>query len=711
MVADSWTSTSTRSSSACIRARRATLVHRTARPRLAADSGPARGSQSTLRNLYAEKEELLASPMPALPETLGSPALGRAAAAVAAAAAALDPSSRWPPAGSPLSGAPTAPGTLEARTASGPALDGVLVSGDEPDACGAPRAAPLSSQRTPAGSAAATPAAGSEQRGGAGAGGPYTNPSRAGAAQLLLSPLPGGALADLLLATSVRRGTPRSPLGAPAPAGSGAGPEQAGAAPNSPLPEIGSPAHSLVPAAPCSPAEAGPEAAAAAPAPAAAEGDADRAELGDVLLLPPGAAALPHAEAAAPGAAEPAGAGPGAGQAEGPRGGSAWAAAPAGGALPLLSPPEVSPAEPGEAERSPDRTAADDALPAWAETWAEDAARVAEALERAGDQAASETAPGEARAGQALQGGGPVHAALRGSLVSSPSLSPRLRLTFDAALAEVDAWEGPSLPVSPGATLDASPGAAGAPRSADWGVAPPAPALSPEMPCQAPAGQATPGSGPAQGAHTLRRSLEAALAEAGRDAAAAGARSGGGTAAAPAVQSRPVGDLVGGPPVGGNPSEAGSARACALPGLELGPGASPSLSSPSLGAPSSSTRRYSPVDLRTPDGMGRGPPLWAAAGRPAEGAPQRSARGGAPDAAQGSPVAAPLSPNTVQRLSMYNSVALAEAGGGFPADRGASPGSASPAGTDWRVALFDGGADSDDDGGRRGGAMGGGAPA
>ncbi len=669
-------------------------------PRLAADSVPERGSQSTLRNLYAEKEELLASPLPTLPETLGSPALGRAAAAVAAAAAALDPSSCWPPAGSPLSGALSAPGALEACADGGPSLDRVLVSSDEPDAWGAPRAAPLTSQRTPAGGAAATPAAGSEQRGGAGAGGPCTNPSREGGPQLLLSPLPGGALADLLLATSVRRPARRSPPGAPAPAGPKASPEHAGAAPNSPLPELGSPALSPDRAAPCNPADAGPEAAAAAPAPAAMERDADLAEQGVELLLPPGAPMLQHAGAAAPGAAEPAGAGPGAGHVDGPRGGITRAPAPAGGALPLLSPPEASPAEAGEAERSSDLAAAADALPAWAETWAEDAARVAQALGRAGDQAASETAPGEGAAGQALQGAGAVHAALRASLVSSPSLSPRLRLTFDAALAEVDAWDGPSLPVSPGATLDASPGAAQAARSADWGVAPLAPALSPEVPSRAPAGRASPGSGPAQGAHTLRRSLEAALAQAGHDDAA-GARSGGGTAALPAVQSSPAGDPVGGPPAGRQPpSEAGAAWARALPGLELGPRASPSLSSPSVGAPASSTRRYSPVDLRTPDGAAGAVPLWSARG---------AARSGAPDAAQGSPVAAPLSPSTVQRLSMYNSVALAEAGGGFPADQGASPGSASPAGTDWRIALFGGAGDSDDDGGGQGGAMGGGA--
>lgn len=593
--------------------------------------------------------------------------------------------------------------------------------------------------------------------------GQYSHPDPASGGLPLLSPIPGGALADLLLATSVRRvaglghqGDPRgaSPTVMGSKSGFGLG------APDSSLPELGSPTF----AAPLDAPHA---------RHAFANGEYPAGEVQQPLAtavvelngLSMDGVSAEHSAAwpsdaalrgSSPAAGGPLGVSPGAPGARvrsnsileyqpGPQPSATLSTSGSGGAamrgevLSLLSPAEQSMDAPASGDNvnsspdhDPDLSAVEDATAAWAGAWAQGVLQAGVAAGQEGgaqeeeEGALLEVGAGQdlAGAGQGLAGAGQGLQTLRGSLESSRSLSPRLMLTFEAALAEVDAWDGPSAATSPAAQSGFAVGSsAPAPQLAN--------ASAPQaLPDQAPANLASQelmagssgssvaasssmlGSGrcnsPNPGGSIsapmqLRRSLEAVLAAAGRDAGASdnelwsdrplpSARSLEERHRNPGFKSPAQA-----PAATGLTSEGPQAARTHLAlGLGMGSGSEISLalsSPPPDTAPSSAQQRYSPVEVRTPGGSGP-EPLWAPRGHPGTGLQGTATgpQGGAGLDEDGSPIAAAMSPATVQRRSYYNSVVLAEAEEGYRETR--SGGSLSDG---WRAVLFDGAGESDEE--------------
>lgn len=524
---------------------------------------------------------------------------------------------------------------------------------------------------------------------------------------LLRSPNPGGVLEDLLQATSVRRGGAAATRGASPPLlGSVLGSDAPVAGFDTALPEL-SP-RLAAPAAHSGDAEllvAGCELAALAVSAQSVVGADDTIEPSMALAGQPtssaklgaGADGSPADTAAHLSSAEKSGSQP-----ERRDWGSLQAP-------PLLSPAEPKPAEgPGQDPR-PGMDPTGSPLAAWTEAWAAGAAG----------------AQGLGAGVEAGEGQGPDPAgfqSLRGSLESSRSLSPRLMLRFEAALAEVSAAPSPAGDPPAGSALGgrlcsgdlaAAQAEAPAPRSpagdptelwagAMTGSASPVGFSDVQsMPWPGEAGsvdevelQATTGSDtlssgqgealgskPGSPAPQLRRSLEAALAEAGRDS-----------------DPNPVAQPD---PAPGSPAHAG--RSGAGPPLFLPP--SPQSRQPGSVGDAFGAERYSPsrkgtliaagadqsTDADATPGTAAG--MHAAAGGRAVGGAAANLGLAFGSPGSGSPVAAPLSPATVQRhMRTYNSVALADA-----EDEGLDPGSPGGAsggyprsdlGQGWRDALF-----------------------
>ena len=731
-----------------------------------------RALQGTLQHLYAATEESLASPAPSARTPFASPAPSR----FARAAGALGSAHGQPRAvalsllgrdqGLSVLDLPSVPicGGADAHAAGG----GLYTNPDPPDGRAGAYATELPSYGQSAGGVAGTPsfwggqAPSSSAEGGdrnpsthssaghrvallpstpgfapATSSGQYSDHDPATGGVPLLSPIPGGALADLLLATSVRRvaglghqGDPRgaSPTLMASKSGFGLG------APDSSLPELGSPTFAAPLDAPhARHAFANGEHLAGHPA-----GEVQQplaTAVVELIGLPMDGVSAEHSAARPPDAAQrgsspaaggPLGVSPGA---PGARVGSSpgleyqpgpqpsatlWTsgsggAAMRGEALSLLSPAEQSmdaPASGNNVNSNPNHDPdLEDATAVWAGAWAQGVLQAGVAAgQEGGAQEEEEGAllevgvgQGLAGAGQGLAGVGQGLQTLRGSLESSRSLSPRLMLTFEAALAEVDAWDGPSAATSPAAQSGFAMGlSAPAPQLAN--------AAAPQaLPDQAPANLASqelvagssgssvaascgmlgdgPSNSPIPGGSSsapmqLRQSLEAVLAAAGRDAGASDdvlwserplpdARSWEERHRTPGFQSPAQAPAATGLTSGGPQA----ARTHLALGLGMGSGSEISLallSPPPDTAPSSAQQRYSPVEVRTPGGAGP-EPLWAPRGHPGTGLQVAAIgpQGGAGLDEDGSPVAAAMSPATVQRRSYYNSVVLAEAEEGY----------------------------------------------
>ena len=557
---------------------------------------------------------------------------------------------------------------------------------------------------------AATPAAGTAgMTPGPGGPSPYPRLDPADAVNALLrSPNPGGVLEDLLQATSMRRGGAVPARGAsPLLPGSGLASDAPGAGFYAALPELGSPRLAAAPAHSGSAERLGAGCKVAAPAVSAQLVVESEETAGHSMALAgqptspakqwEGADGSPADTAAHTSTAKGSGSQPEPRVRGSPQ------------ALPLLLPADKAVEGSGQ-DPSPGMDPAGSPLAAWAEAWAAGAAG----------------AQGLGSGMEAGEGQGPDPAgfqSLRGSLESSRSLSPRLMLRFEAALAEVSAAPSPAGDPPAGSVLGGG-GGLGDLAAAQAEAAPRSPAEDPTglwaganlgsaalvdlpraqaMPWQGEAGSVGDlelqamqggdslsggqaealGSGPGSHAPQLRRSLEAALAEAGRDSG-------------PNPVAQPD-------PAAGSPAD--SERSGAGPAL-LSPPSPPPRRPGSVGD-ALDAERYSPA--------GEGPLIGAGAGRASNAdatpgiamAGGRAVGGGVPNLGlafgspgSGSPVAAPLSPATVQRhMRTYNSVALADAEDEVldPEDEGLDPGSPGGAGggyprsdlgQGWRDALF-----------------------
>ena len=584
---------------------------------------------------------------------------------------------------------------------------------------GASDTAPLGAATPAAGGAGATPMPTGLY--------PWLDPADAVDA-LLRSPDPGGVLEDLLQATSVRRGHAVAASGIPPPLlGSCPGFDVPGAGLDAALPELGSPRLGA-PIARSGGAEphgegckgSAPAVGAHLLAGADAKAQPSLALAGQPADASPAkvqaGAAASHAATAAQSSSVK---GSGSGSQPERRG---WGSPQA---LPLLSPAE--PSSGGGSGQDPDPgTDPDGGSPAaWAEAWA---AGAAGAQGFGGGVGPGEDAWRGAGQGPDLFG----FQTLRGSLESARSLSPGLESKFARALAEVSAAPSPTGDPPAGLALGSRVGSADLAAAQGEASAGFSPAEDPSevwagantggatpevqsMPWQGAAGsvggpgeRATAGddtlsaeqvealgSGPGSPAPLLRRSLEAALSAASRG-----------------TDPNPVANLE---PAPGSPDPA--ERSGAGPPLRFRPGPEAlfSLPSPLLGRLGSvgdplAAERYSPAGERTPIGAGAGL-ARAAYGTPGAAAgAHASANGRGPGGAglglwlgsgfagSGSPVAAPLSPATVQRhMRTYNnSIALADAEDeakdlepGSPGGRGgASGGHSRPSlGQGWRAAF------------------------